>query len=459
MIDRSVASAILSKCLRGGADFAELFFEERREGVIGMLSGEIEAATSALELGVGLRVMRGLKSVYTYGNDLGEQGLDALAVNALAALKVAPMEAEDVVLNPAKRIRPVIEISPADVELARKAEIVRQADAGARERESITQVNVTLADATQRVRILNSEGLDVSDQRTRVRLSVVATAGGSGENQTGHEGPGAASGYEFFEKVVDPRNVGRQAAKTADTMLKAESCPKGIFPVVIYGGFGGVIFHEACGHALESSFVSKGISVFSNKLGEAIASPKVTAVDDGVIPWGWGSLGVDDEGCRTQRNLLIEEGVLKSYMVDRMGARRMDHPRTGNGRRQSYRYAPTSRMTNTFIEAGSDDEEAMIRTLGEGLVAKKMGGGSVNPATGEFNFAVNEGWWVKDGRIVMPVRGATLIGKGQEILFCIDSVGKKVSLGQGMCGSFSGSIPVNVGQPAIRVSRIAVGGR
>lgn len=242
-------------------------------------------------------------------------------------------------------------------------------------------------------------------------------------------------------------------------MLTAPYCHAGEMPVVIAGGFGGVIFHEACGHSLEATSVAPGMSEFAGKLGHQIASPCVTAIDDGTMPNEWGSENIDDEGTPTTRLTLIENGVLKNYMVDRLNGLKMGMAPTGSGRRQDYTYAPTSRMRNTFIAAGQDDEEEMIRTMGDGLFAKTMGGGSVNPATGEFNFSVREGYLVRDGKIVSPVRGASLIGRGSEILMRIDRVGREMTMEQGVCGSLSGSVPTNVGQPTIRVSKLTVGGK
>jgi len=242
-------------------------------------------------------------------------------------------------------------------------------------------------------------------------------------------------------------------------MLKAEPCPAGIMPVIIDNGFGGVIFHEACGHSLEATQVALGNSEFCGKMGQQIASPVVTAIDDGTMANEWGSINIDDEGTPTTRLVLIENGVLKNYMVDRLNGRRMGMESTGSARRQDYTYAPTSRMRNTFIAAGQDDEKEIIATAGDGLYAKQMGGGSVNPATGEFNFSVMEGYLIKDGKIDRPVRGATLVGKGSEVLMKIDRVGKDMKMAQGMCGSKSGSVPTNVGQPMIRVTSLTVGGR
>ena len=220
-----------------------------------------------------------------------------------------------------------------------------------------------------------------------------------------------------------------------------------------------MIFHEACGHSLEATSVATGDSEFSGKLGQQIAASCVTALDDGTIPNEWGSENIDDEGTPTTKLVLIENGILKNYMIDRLNSRRMQMPVTGSARRQDYSYAPTSRMRNTYIAAGNDDDGEMIATMGDGLYAKSMGGGSVNPATGEFNFAVQEAYIVKDGKIDHPVRGASLIGRGSELLTRIDRVGKHMKMAQGMCGSLSGSVPTNVGQPMIRVSAITVGGR
>jgi TldD protein len=242
-------------------------------------------------------------------------------------------------------------------------------------------------------------------------------------------------------------------------MVRAEYAPAGKMPVVIANEFGGVIFHEACGHALEATSVAKGASLFANKLNQKVAADCVTSVDDGTIPNAWGSSNIDDEGTLTQRNVLIENGVLKSYLVDRFHAKKMNTKPNGCGRRESYKYIPTSRMSNTFIAAGKYLPEEIISATDYGLYAKRMGGGSVHPATGEFNFAVMEGYLIEKGRIVKPVRGATLIGKGIDVINNIDMVGNDLARGQGMCGSISGSVPADVGQPTIRVKELIVGGR
>ena len=349
---------------------------------------------------------------------------------------------------------------PMDVPGSAKAKLLHEAYAAAKSASPlIAQVSAQVMDRETDVIIANSEGLMVADKRVYSRMGINAVASENGENQTGFIGPGAQRGFEFFREGIDPEAAARSAAQTALTMLRAEHCPAGTMPVIIDGGFGGVILHEACVHSLEATSVAKGNSEFCGKLGQKIASDVVTAVDDGTMPGEWGTIHVDDEGMPSQRNVLIENGVLKSYLVDLLGSRLMNHPRTGSARRQGYTFAPTSRMTNTFFAPGTDDEEEMLRTMGEGLFAKAMGGGSVNPLTGEFNFSVREAYWVKDGKIFCPVRGATLVGRGADVLMQIDRIGRDMWMSPGMCGSLSGSVPTNVGQPRIRVRGITVGGK
>lgn len=459
MLNNHLAEEVLGRALSTGGDFAEIFMEDTTSQGIVVLGSNVENASTSRMCGVGIRVYKGLNSVYAYTNDLSRGGLLRCASDAAAAVGEGGA-AVDVRLNRsvAANIHPYA-LLPVDVDGKRKVEALLAMDQAARSvSPEIVQVSASYSGKWQQVQILNSEGLNVSDQRVYVRVRVQAVAANGSENQTGTESPGALKGHEFVDSL-DLEQLGKSAGQCAVTMLHADNCPAGQMPVVIDGGFGGVIFHEACGHALEATSVAKGNSVFCGKLGQPIAAKCVSAMDDGTMANEWGSLNIDDEGIPTQRKLLIENGVLKSYMIDRLNARRMGMPSTGSGRRQDYSFAPTSRMTNTFICEGTDDEEEMLRTMGDGLYAKTMGGGSVNPVTGEFNFAVNEAYLVKDGKIDRPVRGATLIGKGSQILWDIDRVGRHMTMAQGMCGSLSGSVPTNVGQPRIRVSRITVGGR
>lgn len=460
MILKSVAEQALHEALRTGGDFAELFFEDRRSGAMGLVDGHVESASTVRRHGAGIRVYNGLNSVYVHTNDTGLNGLLAAARKAADAVS-GSAAVGDIRLTQsiAGNLHPVRQM-PMDVAGSRKAKLLRDMDLAARAvSPEIRQVRANLIYWDSDVLIANSEGLFTGDRRVYTRMVCSAVAEGNGESQSGSESPGAMMGYELFEGRVDAEERARQAARQAVTMLHADPCPAGVMPVVIDGGFGGVIFHEACGHSLEAQAVAFGASEFAGKLGQRIASPIVTAIDDGTLPGEWGSLNIDDEGTPTTRLTLIKDGVLVNYMVDRLNGRRMNLPPTGSSRRQDYTFAPTSRMRNTFIAPGSDDEDEIIATCGDGLYAKSMGGGSVNPVTGEFNFAVAEGYLIKDGKVDRPVRGATLIGKGAEVLQRIDRVGGNMWMAQGMCGASSGSIPTNVGQPMIRVTEMTVGGR
>lgn len=458
MLAKHVMEAVLAEALQHGGDFSELFVEDTRAHQVSMLNGVVENATYAHTHGAGVRVLYQTRSAYAYTNDTGEEALLATARAAAEALKaqeagaVLPFAAHEYAQRAGHRFD-VVE-NAARITLLREATKAAQAVS-----PEVSRVVAGYMDQEQEVLVCNSEGLLAHTSRPRTRLSVEVVAKSGAEAQTGRESPGLGMGFEAYERI-DPAGAGREAASTALTMLHAEECPAAFLPVVIDGGFGGVIFHEACGHSLEATAVAKGNSVFCGMLGQRIAAECVSAVDDGTLAGEWGSIGgMDDEGAPARRNLLIENGVLKGYLIDRLGARRMGMEATGSSRRQGYSYAPTSRMTNTFILPGKDEEEEIIRSLAEGLFAKKMGGGSVNPLTGEFNFAVLEGYWVKNGQIIKPVRGATLVGKGADVLMHIDRVGKHMWMGQGMCGSQSGSIPTNVGQPRIRVDGMTIGGK
>lgn len=460
MMTTQTVRRVLEEASARGADFAEIYLEDGENNNISMTSGRIENALSGRSVGAGVRVIKGLQYVYVYTNDVTEQGLLRAARQAAAALPEAQAKGCDLVMR--AEVMPQnspVRISPAQAAIARKTDVVRAAYAAAADYDAcIAQVRVNYIEWNKRVQVANTTGLFREDARTYTRLATMAVAAEGAQTQTGFEGPGAQMGFEFFD-TVDVTRTAQDAAKTAVQLLRADLCPSGKMPVVIGNGFGGVIFHEACGHPLEAAFTSKGESVFAGKLGQSIAAPCVSAVDDGTLPNAWGSSNMDDEGHPTQRNVLIENGVLKTYLVDYLSGLRMGSASNGAGRRQSYAYAPTSRMSNTFIMPGNDTQEEMIATMGDGLYCCKMSGGSVNVQTSEFNFAVSEAYLVRGGKIYRPVRGATLIGKGSEILPRIDRVGSDLALAQGMCGAASGSIPTNVGQPTIRVSEITVGGQ
>ena len=459
MITRAMIEELLGIAVSTGADFAEMFAEQERSYQLQLVDGKIDAVKDLLICGVGIRAFCGTNTYYASTCDMTRKGL----LQCAAAVAGAVGEKERSVKIPelVKAVVPAAEIlrEPGDVSASAKADLLREAcDAARNTSDKISQVQGTYFDVNRCFMVANTDGLIADDRKVRTRLVVNAVASDAGENQSGFYGPGAGKGIEMFESI-SPAEIGRRAADQALVNLRAEYCPAGKMTVAIENGFGGVIFHEACGHSLEATSVGIGASEMAGKLGQQIANPKVTAIDDGTIPGAWGSYGIDDEGNPAQRNVLIENGVLKSYMVDRLGSRRMGMPMTGNSRRQDYTFEPTSRMTNTFIANGPDKNEDIISSMEYGLYAKAMGGGSVNPLTGEFNFSVKEGYLVRNGKICEPVRGASLIGTGAQILMDIDMVGQNMETGQGVCGSSSGSVPTDVGQPLIRVKSITVGGR
>jgi len=456
---------VLTAALATGGDMAEIFMENTIRDNINMVNGQIEKANWGIDYGLGLRIILGTNAVYAYTNNTGRESLLKLAKDAAQAVKAS--------LKDEPSVKSVIVLDRADRQIfADTVQIpvntVAKSDIVARLREAseaayaydplVTQTSGSFMSNVQDVLIANSNGVWAEDRRVNIRVSTGAVASEGNEKQTGGLSPGAKGGIEFLD-TLNMADMGKDSARIAVTMLKGDLCPSGRMPVIIDNAFGGVIFHEACGHSLEATGVAKGASVFCDKLGEVIASPIVNAVDDGTLPGVWGSLNVDDEGAKIRRNVLIENGVLKSYLIDYLGGLKMGMPSTGSGRRQSYRFAPTSRMTNTYILPGESTTDEIIANTEYGLYAAKMGGGSVQPSSGEFNFAVLEGYMVRDGKIAEPVRGATLIGKGHEILMDIDMVGDNFEGGQGMCGSISGAVPTDVGQPMLRVKEMTVGGR
>ncbi len=459
MISREICQRVLNKAVSTGADYAEIFAENTVNHSINMIASLVDSIKDTVIAGAAVRVYKGLRSVTATTVDTSESGLLACAEKAAEALGQGNA-AMDIVLKERifGDIHP-IQTAPVSVSNRDKVAVLKDGYFAAKNyHDAITQVSGTLLDVDHSILIASSEGLYAQDRQIRTRISLSAVADLGQGTQTGSFNPGRRMGMEMFD-TIDPKAVGIQAARQAVTMAGAGYCPAGVMPVAIENGFGGVIFHEACGHSLEASSVAYGQSQFAGKLGQKIANEKVTAIDDGTIPNAWGSINIDDEGTPARKNVLIEKGVLKSYMIDKFNGRRMGMASTGNARRQSYAYTPTSRMTNTYIAPGNDKNEDIIASIEYGLYAKEMGGGSVNPVTGEFNFAVNEGYLIRNGKICEPVRGASLVGKGSDVIQNIDMVGTDMDMGQGMCGSSSGSVPTNVGQPLVRVSTITVGGR
>ena len=463
MLDQALVGDVLRRARQGGADFAELYVERWRRRAMRVLSGEVKEATSGLEYGAGLRLFYGTEVVYAYTNDLSPASLLEVA-DTLVRLKgsAGQVDAQGIGgLDFRKTVAqglhaPQIPFTAKDKRY--RLERILEAEAGARVGPQIKQVQTNLLEWEQEVLVATSEGAWAEDRRVRTRLVVTAIAQDETGMQTGSAGPGLSVGLELFERYP-PAEVGRRAGLQALTNLRAKPAPAGTMPVVIGNGFGGVIFHEALGHLLETTSVAKKASVLSDKLGEKVASDCVTYIDDGTTPHGWGSQEFDDEGRPTERTVLIENGVLKSYMVDRLGSLLTGYRPTGSGRRQDYTFAPTSRMRNTFIAPGNTPKEKLFEGIEFGLYAADMGGGQVRPGSGEYNFAVKEGYVIRHGRIEEPVRGAMLVGKGPESIQKIVAVSDDLETGPGMCGSLSGSLPVEVGQPHLLISEIVVGGQ
>lgn len=460
MIGKSLAIDVLNAGLVTGADFAEIYLEQNDKSFLSLENGKTESSLSSTTYGAGIRLLNKLQSVYGYTNDISRKGLMNLATSLAKSFQgerlITVEKINKVrVKNAHVYERPLSEVSREEkIALMKEAhEVISSYD------KRIVRIQCSFMNNRKVVTIFNSDGKQFDDFKERGRMAFVAIASENGKIETSFEGPGATAGMEFFTAKISVRDTAKRVAELAIKMLTAAECPSGKMPVVIGNGFGGVVFHEACGHSLEATAVAKKLSVFSDSLGKQIASPLVTAIDDGTIANGWGSNNIDDEGNPTQRNVLIKDGICTSFLVDSFNGRRMNAKANGACRRESYKYEPTSRMSNTFIAAGNSTHEEIIAATKLGLYAASMGGGSVNPATGEFNFSVSEAYIIRDGKIAEPVRGATLIGSGADILMKIDMVGNNLQRAQGMCGSVSGSIPADVGQPTIRVSEILVGGR
>lgn len=455
---------LLAQGRNAGADFTEIYVERWRRRTLRTIDGKVEEATSGIQLGAGVRLFFGEDVIYGYTNDLCDAALGELLAS-LAGLKGEAAGRPDASGRGGIDLRkldggPDIHAPSVPFETHDKRwrlDRLRELEAGARISPLIKQVEGTLAEWEQDVWIANSEGAYVEDRRVRTRLVAHAIASDGSETQTGHLGPGLSVGLELLDEY-DPAEVGRKAAEMALTNLRAKPAPAGSMPVVLGNGFGGVIFHEALGHLLETTGVARNASALSGMIGQQIASPVVTYVDDGTTPHGWGSSRFDDEAAPTERTVLINKGVLESYMVDRWGALKTGYRPTGSGRRQDYTFAPTSRMRNTFVTAGDTPKEKLFEGIELGLYAKTLGGGQVRPGSGEYNFAVREGYMIRNGEVAEPVRGAMLLGKGPDSIKKIVAVSDDEANEPGMCGSLSGSLPVEVGQPHLLVSDIVVGG-
>jgi TldD protein len=459
VIDRELLQETLDHALARGGDFAEVFVEDRRSSNGRYDDGRIEQLVSGRDRGAGLRGVRGDTTGFAHTADLTPEGLRRAAEAAAGAARGGGGGARVVPLGDERShaADPSI-VAPESFDKRAKVELLARADEAARaEGGAITSVTASYADARRRITVANSDGLNASDDQVRTRVSVQCVAGGDTGLQTAHEAPGRTMGFELFDEFP-PEEIGQKAARRALTLLDAVPAPSGKIPVVLKRGAGGVLFHEACGHGLEADHILKDASVFKDRLGQQVASPLVTLVADGAYGREWGTLAIDDEGHPARRNVLIENGILTDYMWDTVRSRQEGRAPSGNGRRESYRHLPMPRMTNTFLLEGESDPDEIIRSVEYGIYCVQLGGGQVDPATGDFVFGITEAYLIEGGEVTRPIRAAQLIGNGPEVMNLVDAVGNDFETWPGMCGKQGQSVPVSSGQPTVLVREMTVGG-
>jgi TldD protein len=452
----------LGEALSAGGEYADLYFEYRVSSSISLDESLIKGATQGVSAGVGVRVIAGERSGYAYSDDLSSEKIRK-AARIAAQIAHGPARTSTVGLSElqlARNLYPVI-VAPTDVDLAAKLDLVVRADKAARAYDGrITQVRAGYADEVRHILTVTSDGGIAGDFQPLARLSVFCLAQEGKVIQRGSSGGGGRVELRFFLEEKTPEHFAREAARQAIVALAAVEAPAGEMEVVLGPGWPGILLHEAVGHGLESDFNRKKTSAFSGLLGQRVASELCTVVDDGTIPGRRGSLNVDDEGTPTSRTVLIERGVLKGYMQDKLSARLTRGALTGNGRRESYMHIPMPRMTNTYMLAGNSDPQDILRSVQRGLYAVQFGGGQVDITNGKFVFSASEAYLIENGQVTRPVRNATLIGDGPEALKHVSMVGNDLALdeGIGVCGKDGQSVPVGVGIPTIKVDRMTVGG-
>ena len=460
LVDPDVVARVLAKGRSTGAEFAEIFVEDKRSTSAGLDDNKVEQVNSGRDRGAGIRVIAGETTGFAHTSDLSERGLLAAAEAAAQAARQGDGGVHTVALQPLLR-HPVnnVRTFPDTVTKATKVELLMRANDAARSVDSaIVQVSAGYGDSLKRILVANSEGVFSADTQVRTLFRISAIANGDAGMQTGYQSLGHTIGFEIFDDN-DIEELAMAAARQALTKLKARPAPSSAMPVVIKQGSGGVLFHEACGHGLEADLVGKGASVYRDKVGQLVASPLVTVVDDGTMTGEWGAIGIDDEGHPTQSNTLIENGVLTDYMWDYIRARREGRRQSGNGRRQSYADLPMVRMTNTFVKAGTEDPDDIIRATERGVYVAKLGGGQVDTASGDFVFGMVEAYLIENGEITEPLREGNLIGNGPQVLKDIDLLGNDFAMGgPGTCGKDGQGVPVGDGCPTLRVTSMTIGG-
>lgn len=458
MLDSLDIAGILRRALAGGGEFADLYFEEGQNTAVICEDGKIEKVLAGADRGVGLRVISDLRTAYAFSNEVTESALLELADTVSRAVKGKIFERIiDLRQKTVDAGFPIL-LPPDGIALQDKVALVNLADRTARNVDSrIRQVLAVYRDSMVKIEIANSLGEFIETSRTGTLFIVQAVAGEGNVIQTGYEPVGGYSGFEIFRER-GPEEIALGAAKRAVMMLSARRAPAGPMQVVLSANAGGTMVHEAVGHGLEADLAQAGMSVYTGKVGTLVASPLITVIDDATIPNVRGSFNFDDEGTPGQKTVLVENGILKGYLYDRLTAMKDGCPSTGNGRRESYRAKPIVRMSNTLIAPGETSPESIIRSVDQGLFVEKMGGGQVNTVNGDFVFEVTEGYLIDNGRIAEPVRGATLTGNGPDVLKKIVMVGSDLGFGIGTCGKDGQGVPVADAQPTLLIAEITVGG-
>ncbi|MBL7716757.1 MAG: TldD/PmbA family protein [Bdellovibrionales bacterium] len=460
---------VLRLALSNGGSLAELYFEENESTRIIFENGRLDQVTPGTDRGVGLRILFDHRQVYGYSTDLSQGALEKLAQTLSAAVSTKDRSATDrkwdfrTTQQKTAEIRDYqIRKTAREVDLSTKVQWATRADQGARqEMPDARQVMAACMDSRRKILVVNSDGVVSSDVKYYLQLFVEVVGETTGENgprvESAHESDGGFVGVEFFEKRK-PEDIGAEAAKRVKILLSAKPAPAGTMTVVLSSRAGGTMIHEAVGHGLEADLACNGLSVYGGKLGTQVASPLITVIDDGTMRERRGSFRFDDEGTASQKNVLIENGVLKGYMVDKLSAMKFDMMATGNGRRESFRNKPIVRMTNTYIAPGKDHPDQILRETKSGIFVEAMGGGQVDTVTGDFVFAVTEAYLIRDGKLGEPIRGATLVGNGPKILMEVDRVGTDLGFATGTCGKDGQGAPVTDAQPTLRIPRLTVGG-
>ena len=452
----------LGEALSQGGDYADIYFEYQATSTISMDESIVKSATQGVSLGVGVRVLSGERTGYAYSDDLSPEKIRH-AAKVAACIASGPAKVDKAALHEgAKRnLYPVL-TAPNELGFAERLDLVKRAEKAARAYDPrIFQVQATYADSLRHVLVANSDGVLNFDRQPMARLNVSALAReGNGSPQNGYSGGGGRVELDFFLNEKTPEHFAQEAGRQAIVQLGAVEAPAGDSVVVLGPGWPGVLLHEAVGHGLEADFNRKGTSAFSGRIGQQVASPLCTVIDDGTIGGRRGSLNVDDEGNQSQRNVLIENGILRGYLQDQLSSRVTKAAPTGTGRRESYEHIPMPRMTNTFMLAGQSDPEEIIRSVDKGLYCANFGGGQVDITSGNFVFSASESYLIEGGKLTRPVRNATLIGNGPEALKYVSMVGNDLKLdeGIGICGKAGQSVPVGVGIPTVRIDRMTVGG-